>query len=230
MAMRERWVDKEWFYWIRLSLKVALAVGALYLGYHFYERHRIANFAVKPEPKRIELPADIYAFVPKSYVSDLESARRKLVGNPLWIKEGYRWIYQPGDRLFGPLERIVPQAVKVVGSEVQVAFEKDGQQASFGIGSPERVFIDEIFFVKDPKEIYDHWTDEMWRKAERGEVEVGMSEIQIGFALGVGQAVRQSGSAALRIVEYRACREAGLDPVRVTYRRHVAESIEPLGS
>ena len=220
--------DSEWFYWVRLGIKVSLAVSAVYVGYHFYERHRIANLVLRPEPKKIELPADVYVFVPKSYATDLESARRKLVGKPIWVKEGYRWSYEPGGRLFEPLERIVPTAAVVRGGEVNLVFERDGREASFVIGTPERVFVDDIFFVKDPREIYDHWTEEMWRKAANGEADVGMSEIQIGFALGVGEVIRQSPGGVTRIVDYKRCRAGGLEPVRVTYKRHVAATIEPL--
>lgn len=226
--MAGKWVEGEWIFWVRLGLKVSLVVGVVYVSYHFYERNRIANLMRKAEPKRIELPDDAYTFVPKSRVTDLESARRKLVGNPLWVKEGYRWSYEPGDRLLEPLERIVPTAVRVQNGEVKLIFDKDGRAAFFTIGTPERVFVDDIFFVKDPREIYDHWTEEMWRKAQDHVVEVGMSEFQITFALGVGRVVRQSPSTALRIVDYTACRQVGLDPIRVTYHRHLARSIEPL--
>ncbi len=220
--------DSEWIYWVRLGIKVILVASALYVGYHFYERNRIASLVLRQEPKKIELPADAFVFVPKSYVTDLESARRKIVGKPIWIKEGYRWSYEPGDRLFEPLERIVPTAAMVRGGEVNLLFEKDGRQASFAIGVPERVFVDDIFFVKDPREIYDHWTEEMWRKAAHGEAEVGMSEVQIGFALGVGELARRSPGGATRIVDYKRCQAAGCEPVRVTYKRHVAATIEPL--
>ena len=91
------------------------------------------------------------------------------------------------------------------------------------------MFVDDIFFVKDPRQIYDHWTDEMWAEAAQGVVAPGMSEVRIGFALGVGQVVRQSPGGMTRIVDYKQCAAAGLDPVRVTYRDHVAESTEPLG-
>ena len=144
------------------------------------------------------------------------------------MKEGYRWSYDPGERLFEPLERIVPKSVAVAGDEVRLVFDKDGHEASFVIGSPTRVFVDDIFFVKDPRELYDHWTEEMWLKAANGEVEVGMSEIQVGFALGVGEVVRQSPGAATRILEYKQCAEAGHDPVRVTFSYHVVKSIEAL--
>ena len=226
--MNWRGTDSEWFYYVRLCLKVSIVIAALYVGYHFYERQRIAGTSGRSEPQEIKLPEDVFAFIPKSYVTDLESARRKLVGQPLWVKEGYRWTYAPGDRLFRPIERVVPREVKVQAGEVRLVFEKDGREAWVTIGTPERVFVDEIFFVKDPREIYDHWTDEMWRKAQNGAAEVGMTEIQIGFALGVGEVVRQSPGGATRVVDYKQCREAGLDPVRVTYKRYVAADIEPL--
>ena len=226
--MNWRGPDAMWGYWVRVGIKIAIGISAVYVAYHFYERHRLANLDLRKEPQRIELPDDVYTFVPKSYVTDLESARRKLIGKPLWIKEGYRWSYKPGDRLFTPLEKIVPIAAQVRGGEVSLIFERDGREASFVIGTPDRLYVDEYFFVKDPREIYDHWSEAMWSKAERGVAEVGMSEIQIGFALGVGEVVRQSPGAATRVVHYKQCKAAGIDPVRVTYSRHVAKAIEPL--
>ena len=221
--------SSDWLVWARVTAKVLLVFGAIYLGYHFYQRHRLANLEIdRPAPRQRALPSDAFAFVPRSYVTDLESARRKLVGKPLWVKEGYRWPYEPGGRVFGPLERIVPSAVEARGGRAVLVFEKNGKPARFGIGSPQRVFVDDIFFVSDPREIYDHWTPEMWDSAAAGEVAPGMSEIRIGFALGAGEVVRQSPGGATRVVEYRLCAAAGLDPVRVTYLDHVATSIEPL--
>ncbi len=227
--MRLKFSGEEWLFWFRLAIKVALVVGAVYLAYHFYERNRIANMTIGEQPTKRNLPSDAFVFVPKSYATDLASARERLTGKPLWIREGYRWAYQPGERLFEPLERIVPLAFETRGREVVLLFEKEGERHSFVIGTVQRVFVDDIFFVKDPKEIYDHWTDEMWDAAAQGIVEVGMSEVRIGFALGVGQVVRQSPGGMTRIVDYKQCAAAGLEPVRVTYRDHVAASIEPLG-
>ncbi len=217
-------------FWARLTVKVLVVVGALYMGYHFYERHRIANmeFDHRPQPRQRALPADAFVFVPKSYVTDITSARDKLVGKPLWVKEGYRWPYEPGGRVFEPLERIVPTAVESRGGEALLVFEKDGKPARFRIGSPRRVFVDDIFFVEDPKEIYDHWSPDMWEAAAAGRVEPGMSEMRIGFSLGAGEVIRQSPGGATRVVDYKLCAAAGCDPVRVTYLDHVATEIEPL--
>ncbi len=227
--MRLKFAGDEWLFWFRLAIKVALVVGAVYLAYHFYERNRIANMTIGEQPTKRNLPSDAFVFVPKSYATDLASARERLTGKPLWIREGYRWAYQPGERLFEPLERIVPLAFETRGREVVLLFEKEGERHSFVIGTVQRVFVDDIFFVKDPKEIYDHWTEEMWDAAAQGVVEVGMSEVRIGFALGVGEVARQSPGGMTRIVDYKQCAAAGLEPVRVTYRDHVAASIEPLG-
>ena len=221
--------DSDWLFWVRLAVKILLVFGALYIGYHFYERDRLANIEIsRPQPRQRILPKDVFAFVPKSYVVDSESARRKLLGKPLWVKDGYRWIYEPGGRVFAPLERIVPTAVEDRGKDALMVFNKDGSQARFRIGSPQRVFVDDIFYVKDPREIYDHWTPEMWAAVALGEVAPGMSEIRIGFSLGAGEVVRQSPGGATRIVDYKLCAVAGLDPVRVTYVDHVATEIQPL--
>ena len=228
--MRQKFSGEMWLFWFRLAIKVTLVVGTIYLAYHFYQRHQIANMTIGDQPTTTrKLPSDAFVFVPKSYATDLASARERLTGKPLWIREGYRWMYEPGEKLFEPLERIVPLAFEVRGSEVALLFEKEGERRSFVIGTLQRVFVDDIFFVKDPREIYDHWTDEMWAAAAKGVVDVGMSEVRIGFALGVGEVIRQSPGGMTRIVDYKQCAAAGLDPVRVTYRDHVAASIEPLG-
>ncbi len=221
------WIESEWFERLRLLVKITLVAAVLYVGYTFYIRYRLA--VVKPpEAPVIDLHDDLYVHPPKSYVSDFESAKRRLAGMPLWAKEGYRWVYEPGGRLLEPLEKIVPSDVVRRGGSVYLVFEKDGKPARVAIGSPERVYVDELFFIEDPRELYDHWTEEMWAKVESHEVESGMSEFQISFALGAGQLVRQSANATTRVVDYTACLPAGCEPVRVTYKRNVAESIEPI--
>ncbi len=221
------WLESEWFERLRLLVKITLAAALLYVGYTFYVRYRLATVK-PPEAPVVDLHDDLYVHPRKSYVSDFESAKRRLTGTPLWVKEGYRWTYEPGGRLFAPLEKIVPVDVVRRGGSVYLAFEKNGKQARVAVGAPERVYVDEMFFIEDPRELYDHWTEEMWAKVENHEVEAGMSEFQIAFALGVGQLMRQSANAATRIVDYTACLPAGCAPVRVTYKRNVAQSVEPI--
>ncbi len=221
------WTDSEWFDRLRLAISIALVFAIVYVGYTFYVRSQLSIGELKKAPE-IDLHDDLYVHPPKSYVSDFESAKRRLVDMPLWAKEGYRWQYEPGDRLFEPLEKIVPNDVIRRGDTVYLVFEKDGKPARIGIGSPERVYVDELFFIKDPRELYDHWSDEMWAKVDNHEVEAGMSEFQIAFSMGAGELVRQSANATTRLVEYAACEPFGCQPVRVTYKRNVAESVEPI--
>ena len=70
--MRWKLSGGEWLFWFRLALKVTLVVGAVYLAYHFYERHRIANMTIGDQPTKRSLPSDAFVFVPKSYANRLE--------------------------------------------------------------------------------------------------------------------------------------------------------------
>lgn len=222
-----KWIESEWFERFRLGVKITLVAAALYVAYTFYVRSQLALVRPREAPV-VDLHDDLYVHPKKSYVSDFESAKRRLAGTPLWVKEGYRWPYEPGGRLFEPLEKIVPGDVVSRGGSVYLVFEKDGKPARVAVGSPERVYVDEMFFIEDPRALYDHWTNETWAKVENHEVEAGMSEFQITFALGAGQLVRQSANAATRVVDYAACLPAGCEPIRVTYKRNVSQSIEPL--
>ena len=214
----------------RLGAKIVLRVGllgaAVYLAATYYQRWTRPRLE-RHLPKR-EIHLDYYTFLPKSYVTDFELAK-KLIGKPLWVKEGYRWIYEPGDNALGPLEKIVPTGVRRRGNEVQLEFDKDGQRYTIPIGSEgRRFYVDELFLLKDPREIWDHWTEETWSLIRDHQVHVGMSEYQVTFALGAGNAVRASPRSLTRIVDYRLGEDQGIEPVRVTFRNGVVERIDKL--
>jgi hypothetical protein len=211
---------------LRLSLRVALVLAFFYVAAHFYWRWTRPPLR-RYEPAPVQRVADFYVLRPKSYVSDLASAQ-KLIGQPLWVIEGYRWRTQPGGRLLEPLEKIIPTAIVRRGQEALIRFERDGRTESIQVGSPERLYIDDMFFIKDPKQIYSHWPAEIWTKVESHQIELGMTEFQVAFALGAGEAKRSSQRGESRIVEYTLCEAAGLTPVRVTFRGGRAEAIEAL--
>jgi len=219
--------EKPWVATVRALLKVALVAALIYLGVVYYARWS------RPPLERVQAPAkkvptDYYVYPPKSYVTDADSARRNLVGKPLWVKEGYRWIHEPGDTALGPLERVTPTAIVERGDEVLIQFEKDGEPARLAIASAGRFYVDEIFLVKDPRELYSHWPEEAWEQIESHRVEEGMTEHQVAFSLGAGSVTRTSLGQSLRIVEYTLCESAGLPPARVTFRDGVAEQVESL--
>lgn len=217
-----RWVGPT-----RIALRFGLIAAAIFLGTTLYERANRPSLDREEAPVR-EIHADLYVYPPKSYVTNVRSARRRLIGKPLWVKEGYRWGYQPGDGALGPLEKIVPTDVRRMGRETRLFFNRDSQLRSVQIGADGQFFVDEVFLLKDPRELWSHWTEEEWRKIEAHEVEPGMSEHQVVFALGAGNVVQSSQHSAVRIVDYKLGEEAGVAPVRVTYRDGVVERVDPL--
>ena len=218
---------KPWVQTIGVSLKVGLVLALVYLGAVYYQRwNRPALERAKPAERKI--PADYYVYPPKSYVSDAESAERNLTGKPLWVKEGYRWKADPADGLLSPLEKIVPTKIVTRGDDVLLEFERDGRPVRLPISAGPRFFVDDIFFLKDPRELYNHWPAEVWQKIARHDVEVGMTEHQVAFSAGAGSLVRASGDQTVRVIEYTLRESAGLPRLRVTFRDGVAEQVEQL--
>jgi hypothetical protein len=216
-----RWVGPT-----RIALRFGLIAAAIFLGTTLYERANRPSLEREAGPVR-EIHADLYIYPPKSYVTSAQSAQ-KLIGKPLWVKEGYRWGYQPGDGTLGPLEKIVPTNVRRAERETWLFFKKDGQTRSVPIGADDRFFVDEIFLLKDPRELWSHWTEEDWGRIEAHVVEPGMSEYQVVFALGAGNVIESSQHSTVRVVDYKLGEEAGIAPVRVTYRDGVVERFDPL--
>lgn len=219
------WRDQDWVTTVSVLLKIGFVVALAYLGLVYLERSSRKPL-VREERQTVDIHDDLLVYAKKANVNSLESARRTLFGKPLWVKEGYRWAYQPGDQLFEPIEKIVPTRVYESGGQARLAFQNGGKEYSFAISGGGRFFVDEVFFIEDPRELYSHWSEEDWAKIEAHEVEPGMSEFQIVFARGFGQTVEQNSTGSFRVVEYEGGADDGLDPVRVTYRNGVAEEIE----
>ncbi len=218
---QSRWVEIA-----RINLRVGLVLAVVYLGVTYYQRWTSAP--IGPERKQtIKLHPDLYVFPPKSYVTDVASAR-KLIGKPLWVKEGYRWVYEPGDDTLGPLERLVPSGVKEKGEHVFLEFHKDGATRSVAIGRQGKFYIDDMFLLEDPRSLWDHWSEQDWDDIAKHKIRAGMSEYQVVFALGAGSTVQSSRHAKTRIVHYVLGSEKGVGPFRVTFRDTVVERFEPL--
>jgi len=218
---------KDWTIIVGVMLKVALGISLLYVGGVFLQRHWQETAIPERAPDRV-FQEDLYVHVPGSHIGSASSAKRRLPGMDLWVREGYRWAYQPGDVPFRPLEKITPTRVFEQGGQTYVAFEKEGRTYTFAVSGGGRFFIDDIFYIKDPRALYGHWTEEDWRKIEAQEVEEGMSEFQITFALGFGELISQSRDQSVRTLEFKECVIDGCTPVRVVFRDLVATKIEPL--
>ncbi|MBI3695452.1 MAG: hypothetical protein HY238_11525 [Acidobacteria bacterium] len=197
-------------------LRVILAAAVLYVIVVFLERAREPK---RPQPVVLPLSPDYYVAPPKSYVRDLGDARA-LVGKPLWVRDGYRW--PCGKGTLGPIEKVIPTRAFQKGRDVWL----DLGRCSLPISYADSFFVDEIFLIQDPHEIYKGWTAETWKKIEERRIEPGMTETQITFALGYGELVRdlsKSGDAQ-RVVEYTA----GDRHLRVIYAYGFAKQVGPL--
>jgi hypothetical protein len=44
--------------------------------------------------------------------------------------------------------------------------------------------VNEIFYYEDPHELYKHWPPDVWHAIDQHQVQKGMNELQVSFALG----------------------------------------------
>ncbi len=221
------WKDQEWVQLVGISLKIGLAAAVLYVGGVFLQRHW-AKFEDAKPTRTVKLHDDLYVHPKRTYVSSFETAKKKLVGAPLWVKEGWRWACDPGERLLEPIEKVTPTRVFERGGQVWIRFDREGGPCEMAISANGRFYVDEIFFSEDPRELFDHWPAEAWDKIAAHEVEPGMSEHMVTFALGVGMLRQASKNGRFRVVEFSAGKKAGVDPVTVRFVDGDAESIDPL--
>jgi hypothetical protein len=202
---------------IQVALGLAVVVAGLRAGYILYERHE-ENLAAEKQAQAKNVGfanADYYVVPKKLHPFDLNSAKQ-LTAQPVWVKEGYRYTYyrfvpvvksvdfahEAG--LLGPLERLEIKDVLAVAApggrkQVVATFEKDGHSFAVPVGfeteGQYKIYSDEMFYVEDPRELYKHWPAEVWQAVTRHEVQPGMNELQVDFAVGMGTLDAGSSSA-----------------------------------
>jgi hypothetical protein len=213
----------RWQHYVQRVLAAGLVFAALYLAFIFIGRLQESSH-VPPKPKPLPLSPDYYVLPPKSYVRSLADARA-FAGQPLWVRTGYRWTCAPQPDLLGPLEELAPTRAFERRGQVWLEFNRNGQPCAVAISSGERFILDDIFFIKDPHTIYKDWSAETWKKIETRQIEPGMTETQITFALGFGLLARglSSRGDAYRVVDHTS----GEPKLRITYEYGVATHVEP---
>ena len=212
----------RWQQYVQRVLLAGLVLAALYLAFVFLGRLQQSSY-VPPKPKPLPLSPDYWVLPPKSYVRSLGDARA-LTGRPLWVRTGYRWTCAPQEDPLGPLEQLTPTRAVERRGQVWLEFNRHGQPCAVAISSGERFLVDDIFFIQDPHTIYKDWSPEIWKKIEARQIEPGMTETQITFALGYGALVHglSSSGDAYRIVDHTS----GEPKLRVTYEYGVATHVE----
>lgn len=226
--------------WIQIFLAAMLLAAGARLLWIFYQRRR--PLPQKPPAPTRTLHPDYFVHLPGAYVTDFQGAQR-LKGTVVWVRDGYRYAHFPFDAgsrrtrrmgdppLLAPIEKITIQDVlrepagKRGVDQVNIVFESPGAEPptrSLTVGFCERpsdscrFYVDEIFFMKDPRQLYNHWTAEDWRAIEGHEAKPGMSETQVSFALGFGRTISGTNIAGAgeRTTEFRP---PGRAPVVVTF-------------
>lgn len=231
---------------IQMALLVALGVAGLRAGYIFYQRHEDKVAAEKQkQAQNVGYSNPDYYVVPKKlYPYDLKTAKQ-LTLQPVWVKEGYRYTYYRYDwaskrvdfdheaGLLLPIEKLaIKDVLTAVPSgagqrrQVMAVFEKEGKSYAVPIGfetdEQYKIYSDEMFFIEDPRDLYKHWSTDVWQSVEQHEVKPGMNEMQADFAIGMG--VPDAGDTSYsKTVRY----PNGGKPLVIVYHDGRAAEIKP---
>jgi len=214
-------INSEFQKKLQVFLAAAIVLASGRAAYIVYERHEAMKNDAQPR-QEILLKADYYVTPKKLHPYDLKSAHQ-LTEQPVWVKLGYQLTYYPYDRerrktdfgheagLLLPLQKIAIQDVvtdvapKAPGmKQVLAVFSMEGKGYAAPIGAEKggefKIYSDDIFFIEDPRALYKHWPADVWQKIDAHEVQVGMSELQASFAIGLGipQGSGDYGSRTLR--------------------------------
>ena len=192
---------------LQVFLVVAIVLAGARAVYIVYERHEAMKEDTKPK-QEVALKADYYVTPKRLHAYDLKTARQ-LTEQPVWVKFGYQLRYYPYDRqrrktdfaheagMLPPLQKLTIQDVVTDVSplapdnkQVMAVFPLAGKNYAVAIGAEKgsdfKSYIDEIFFIEDPRDLYKHWPPDVWQKIDAHEAQAGMSELQTSFAIGLG--------------------------------------------
>jgi hypothetical protein len=221
---------------IQIVLLVAIIAAAI--NFYLTLRERRTGL-VAPKQGEIAMNPDYYVTPKKLHPQDLKDAK-ELTKQPVWVRDGYRYTYYPYagrsdyDHAAGtlaPLEKLEIKDValdRTPGSasqkQVLAIFEKDGKRYAVPIGvdvgGDFKIYSDEMFFIQDPRELYKHWSADVWQSIDQHQIKPGMNEFQAYFAIGMGVPDRSS-DPAVKTVHY----PNGGKPVTITFRDGKAAEI-----
>jgi hypothetical protein len=226
---------------LQVILLMGIVTAGLRLAYIAYQRHQ-ANRASE-QPKAAAFNPDDYVTPKRLHAYDLASAR-EITKLPAWVKEGYRYTYYPYDPgrhradlrkpagTLDPIEKVdftdvvtQPTPGDPGSKQVIAVFRKGSGQFAVPVGIEQsgsfQINFDEMFFVQDPRQLYNHWPKEVWDAIAQHQVKPGMNEIQAVFAIGMG--IPEPGTGTGKTVNY----PNGGNPVQITYKEGRAVVIKP---
>ena len=226
---------------IQLVLILAMVIAAVRVAWIFYERREAAKEPVKQEAPGLN--PDYMVTPKKTYAYDLKTAKQELTAQPAWVKVGYYYPYYAFDRSSHradmtremgkllPLEKldiknVYLQPASGGGSEVMAVFERQGKLYATSVGREKnqdfKFFSNDMLFFEDPHQLYKHWPADVWQAIDQHQAKPGMSEIEVGFAIGVGL-MEQGGSEEDKTLDY----PNGGQSWNVTYHNGKAIAVSP---
>jgi hypothetical protein len=230
---------------MQISLVVLLLLATARVAYIFHERKSAATARHGDDDSRA-LTSDEYVFPKKFYAYDLASAKA-LVGNPVWVKQGYGNLVYPAANGGADLARGKPSLLPIEQLKVTavirqappaswsaprgetellaIAERGDSSKLAIPLGafSPDgslKLIANDVFYIEDPHQLYRHWPADTWKFIDEHEAKPGMNELQVNFALGVPQRAG-GGDYGERTLEY----SNGGNPIRVSFSGNKAVDI-----
>jgi len=223
----------------QIVILVLIAAAAIRVLVVMRQRQKPVTLG-RPQPATAPpLNREAYVVPKKLHISSLKSAQQ-LKGQPVWTQEGYRYtVYQLANGkadfthsvgMLLPLQKIDIKDVMtatVPGSAKQIVavFDQDGKTYAVPIGTESggdvQIYADEMFFYEDPRDLYNFWPADVWDAISRHEVQKGMNEYQVAFAVGMGTP-ESGGDASQKIVHY----PNGGKPLVVTYQNGRVASVK----
>jgi hypothetical protein len=88
-----------------------------------------------------------------------------------------------------------------------------------------QMHIDELFFPKNPMEIYSHWPPQMWEAIRAHQLAKGMSFAQVGLSIGDGHLITVEAGGA-HLYEYGPKPGGGLGKIRVRFVDGKVEEVD----
>ncbi len=227
---------------LQIFLVAAIVIAGGRAAYIVYSRHAAMKEEARPKTETA-LKADYYVTPKKLHAYDLKSARQ-LTAQAVWVKVGYQLTYYPYDRerhktdfgheagLLPPLQKLTIEDVVTDVSplaprikQVMTCFSLEGKNYAAPIGAVKggefKIYSDDIFFIEDPHDLYKHWPADVWKEIDAHEVQVGMSELQASFAIGMG-IPEGSGDYGSRTLHY----PNGGKPLAITFENDKAVAIK----
>ncbi|HZD96391.1 MAG TPA: hypothetical protein VE133_19170 [Candidatus Sulfotelmatobacter sp.] len=234
-----------------ITLAIFVVAGAVEVGYLKWSRRDTGTPPKKNEPT-YSTNQDDYVTTHKIFPFNVESAKKELVGKPVWAKTGNQIPYYRYDApgvnfsrqagLLPPVAKLQvkdvvlqrqpvalkPGQVAVVQKQIMLVFEKTGTPGLFAAsigtntGDDYTFNANDLLFFDDPHELYKHWPPDIWSAIDQHQVKEGMSELQASFAVG-GNGSSDSDKPGDRTIEYS---NAG-NPVTVTFEKNKAVKVTP---